>query len=99
MIKLEALESFRLQRFNELKNLVRAGKEEKGFVNKGDTFECEKDLADYLLGSNPLKKPVAKVIEVKVKEPEFKNATEVIISKETIEALKENKPKKKKSKK
>jgi len=110
MIKLEALESFRLQRFNEVKNLVRAGKEEKGFINKNDTFECEKDLADYLLGANSLKKPVVKIIEV---EPDIKLThgdiiEENIISlenEEKLEELKEElekhieKPKKKKSSK
>ena len=91
MIKLEALESFRLQRFNDVKNLVRAGREEKGFINKNDTFECEKDLADYLLGANPLEKPVVRVIEVK---------PEVVIEKEEAEeVVAKEKPKKKKTSK
>ena len=64
MIKLEALENFSLERFKEVKNIKRAGKDTFGMIIKGDVFECEKGLADYLLGANPLNRPVVKVIEV-----------------------------------
>ena len=64
MIKLEAIEKFKLQRFDELKNLERVGLDTTGQLNVGDKFECTKELADYLLGDNPLKKAVVKVIEV-----------------------------------
>lgn len=67
MIKLKALENFSLERFEEIQNIERAGKEAKKWINKNDKFECNKDLADYLLGNNPLGRPVVKVIEV---EPE-----------------------------
>lgn len=69
MIKVEVIEEFCLARFNELKNIERVAKEEKGKLFKGDKFECTKDLADYLLGQNKLNRPVVKVIEV---EPEIK---------------------------
>ena len=65
MIKLQALENFTLERFNEIQDIERAGREQKNWINKNDTFKCSKDLADYLLGDNPLKRPVVKVIEVK----------------------------------
>ena len=89
MIKLEALESFTLERFGEIKNIERAGKDAKGFINKNDKFECEKDLANYLLGDNPLKRPVVKVIEVEPK---------IIIDEEKIvkKVFEEQKPNKKK---
>ena len=29
-----------------------------------DTFECDKEMVDYLTGNNPLNKAVVKVIEV-----------------------------------
>ena len=64
MIKLEAIKEFSLQRFDELKNIKRKGKEEKGKIFVGDTFECEKELAEYLTGNNEKKYVVAKVIEV-----------------------------------
>lgn len=65
MIKVEVIEKFSLERFNELENLERAKQDAPGKLNVGDKFECSKELADYLLGDNPLKKTVVKVIEVK----------------------------------
>ena len=74
-------------RFNEITNLKRAREvDEKAIGNRlmvGDTFECQKDLADYLLGDNPIKRAVVKVIEIipeKTEEPkvevkEVKTAT------------------------
>lgn len=67
MIKVEVIEPFTLTRFDELKNLKRASVETPGKLNIGDEFECTKDLTDYLLGNNPIKRPVVKVIEI---EPE-----------------------------
>jgi len=64
MIKLQAIESFTLGRFDELENIERVGQDTYGRLNTGDKFECIKDLADYLLGDNPVKRAVAKVIEV-----------------------------------
>lgn len=73
MIKCEVIEGFTLGRFNELKNLERAGvNKTNGELFVGDTFECEKDLADYLLGQNAKNKVVVKVIEIippKVEKP------------------------------
>ena len=66
MIKLETTYDFTLQRFNELKNIVRknADKNEEGHLYVGDIFECDKELALYLTGENSQKLVVAKVIEV-----------------------------------
>ena len=64
MIKCETIEPFKLERFNELTNIVRKGVDTPGQLNVGDVFECEKDLADYLLGDNAVGKTVVKVIEV-----------------------------------
>jgi hypothetical protein len=98
MIKLEALENFSLERFKEVKNIKRAGKDTFGMIIKGDVFECEKDLADYLLGANPLGRPVVKVIEVEPKKTieEFK---EEVFKKDALEFIEKTKPKKKKSSK
>lgn len=66
MVKLETTYEFTLKRFNELKNIVRkdANKHEEGCLYLGDTFECEQELADYLMGNNKDHKVVAKVIEI-----------------------------------
>ena len=77
MIKLEALEDFTLKRFDEIENIIRKGKEEKGKVFYGDIFVCEKELAEYLTNTgkekNPVNRAVAKVIEV---IPEIKEVVE-----------------------
>lgn len=74
MIKLIAIKDFTLERYGELKNIIRKnGIEEKGRLNEGDTFECERELADYLMGNNSKGEVVVKVIEiippVKIEEP------------------------------
>ncbi len=102
MIKVEVInEDFTLEKFNELKNITRKSVAEKGKLFKGDTFECDEKMVDYLTGNNPLNKVVVKVIEV---EPEIK-----ILSQSPIEELEKavsvkteittTKPKKKKSSK
>ena len=68
MIKLEALEDFTLSRFNEVKNIIRKDKDEKGKIFYEDIFVCEKDLAEYLTNTgkepNPANRAVARIIEV-----------------------------------
>jgi hypothetical protein len=64
MIRVEVLEKFSLERFDELKNIIRKGKDENGYLYPGDTFECTQDLVEYLTGGNKLGKVVVKVIEV-----------------------------------
>lgn len=92
MIKLQAIERFTLGRFDELKNIERAGIETHGMIYVGDKFECTRELADYLLGNNALGKPFVKVIEVipeaKVIEPKFEEATEIKEPKKTTKRSK-----------
>ena len=64
MIKVETIEPFTLGRFNEITNIVRKGADTPGQLNIGDTFECAKEMADYLTGKNERGKVVVKVIEV-----------------------------------
>lgn len=64
MIRLEAIKPFTLERFNELTNIVRKGVDLKGQLNAGDTFECPKDLAEYLMGKNDKGIIVATPIEI-----------------------------------
>lgn len=72
MIRVEVIESFKLEKFNDLKNIQRIGKDVQGCLFVGDTFECSQDMVEYLTGNNRLGKVVVKVIEVepeKVEEP------------------------------
>ena len=81
MIRCEVIEEFTLEKFDELKNLVRA-REEKNQNKKlylKDTFECDKEMADYLTGNNSYKKPYVKIVEI-IPEEE-KPVEEVIIEK------------------
>ena len=66
MIKVEVIKEFSLGKFDELKNIKRAdeNKKEKGMLYINDTFECTKEMADYLTGNNDSKVVVVKVIEV-----------------------------------
>ena len=88
MIKVEAIKDFKLARYDELKNIIRkSGIEEKGMLREGDTFECTKELCDYLMGDNAKKQVVVKVIEiipeVKVIKEDIKEATEIKEPKKT----------------
>lgn len=69
MVKLKALETFSLGRFDELKNLERANANNdlEGKLYKDDIFECELDLAKYMLNetANPVNRAVVEIIEVK----------------------------------
>ena len=101
MIKVEVVEEFNLKAFGELKNIKRFDpmKKEKGKLYLRDTFECSKEMCEYLTGSNPLNKVVVKVIEV---EPKVESLTdneepEVFVGyTQVIEEPKKNKKKKKK---
>lgn len=101
MIKVEVIENFTLERFNELKNIERVRQDTNNKLNVGDKFECTKELADYLLGDNKLKRPFVKVIEIipeelKVVIDKEKVKNEVVKEEKQIEKSKK-KPTKKKS--
>lgn len=87
MVKCEVIKDFTLGRFDELKNIERKGLDTKGRLYVEDTFECEKDLADYLMGDNAKGEVVVKVIEI-VPEKEKEE-----IKVEKIEKVIEEKPK------
>ena len=90
MIKVEVIESFTLKDFDELKNIKRKSVEQKGKLFVGDTFECGEEMANYLLGDNPLKKQVVNLVEI---QPEEKEKPKVEIKEIAVEI-----PKKKKKK-
>lgn len=64
MIKVRVTEDFILEKFNELKNIIRKTKEQEGKLFIGDIFECDEKMADYLTGNNLINRAVVKVIEV-----------------------------------
>lgn len=99
MIKCEAIKEFTLGRYDELKNIQRKSIEIKGKLLIGDTFECEKDLADYLLGKNDKNMAVVKVIEIEP-EKEIEDGTLEHPYKTIMpQPIKEEKPKTSKKKK
>ena len=69
MIKCEVIKEFTLERYNEIKNIQRRRIDTKGKLYVGDIFECDKEMADYLMGDNKDRQVVVRVIEV---EPEIK---------------------------
>ena len=95
MIKCKTIKEFTLKKFKELKNIERANDVYvEGKLYVGDTFECNKDMVDYLLGDNPKKETVIEVIEVIPKKIVIEDKTEIIKI-----VPKEEKPKKKSKKK
>jgi hypothetical protein len=85
MIKAKVIKDFTLERFEELKNIIRkdATKNGKGYLYDGDTFECNEEMGKYLTGSNKKGETVIEILEIIPEEP----------------IVKEEKPKKKKSSK
>lgn len=66
MIKVEAIEDFNLKDFDKLQNIQRfSSRNIRGKLYKGDKFECDKNMVEYLTGKNDEGKKVIKVIEVK----------------------------------
>lgn len=96
MIKVEVIQPFTLSKFNELKNVVKVIPRNENEFGNGDTFECTKEMADYLTGNNGGNHVVIKVLEV---IPEVVAPKEITIPK--IEKMKTYKTKttKKSSKK
>ena len=91
MIKVEVIEKFTLKDFDKIQNVVRKTTGEKGKLYVGDIFECDEEMAKYLLGDNPLHRPVVNLLEI---QPEKKVEEPKIVVKEVAIEL----PKKKKKK-
>lgn len=67
MIKCLVIEQFDLKEYDKLKNIVRRCAEKYGTLYVGDKFECDEDMAKYLMGYNRLNKTVVKILEIKLK--------------------------------
>lgn len=101
MIKVQVIEEFTFANYNEIKDKLQSNAtRQEGRLFVGDIFECNKKTADYLLGDNPIKRAVVRVIEV-IPEEIDKNIKTVGLAKkaEEIEAKKETKKSTTKSKK
>lgn len=81
MIKVEVIKPFSLGKFNELKNVVRKSTSSGNTLNTGDTFECTKEMCDYLMGNNKVNDTFVKIIEV---IPEEEPKVEIEKPKKTI---------------
>ena len=64
-IRVEVIESFTFSRFDEIADtIIRKGRDEYGALNKGDTFWCNKDILEYLMGNNKMKRAFVRIIEI-----------------------------------
>ena len=85
MIKVRVtIKDFTLKDFDKLKNIERANlrNNEYGRLYENDKFECSNDMADYLMGKNPINKSVVEIIEV---IPEEKSSVEIEETKKEVE--------------
>lgn len=66
MIKVKVIENFSLGKFKELKNIVRNNPKQDldGRLFKGDIFECDEEMVEYLTKTNAQGKPFVEVVEI-----------------------------------
>lgn len=64
MIKCEVIEQFTLNDYQKLSNVNKKVDTDNNFFTIGDTFECDKQMADYLTGKNAKGKTVVKILQV-----------------------------------
>ena len=94
MIKVEVTKRFHLGDYNKIKNIVRVGSDIPHELFVGDIFECDTDMAKYLLNEtqNPANETFVKVIEVipeketeKIEEPkeEKKQEEKTVVKRKT----------------
>lgn len=67
IIKCEVIKKFTLKDFGKLKDVKKVVNRKKDEFDVKDTFKCEKEMADYLMGSNPFNEVVVKILEVEPK--------------------------------
>ena len=66
MIKVEVIKDFTYKDFDNIKDTLKraSGRKEEGKLYVGDTFECSKQVVEYLMGKNEKNEIVVKVIEI-----------------------------------
>ena len=67
IIKCEVIKKFTLKDFGKLKDVKKVVNRKKDEFDIKDTFKCEKEMADYLMGENPFNEIVIKILEVEPK--------------------------------
>ena len=72
MIRCEVTRSFTLGKYKELINVVKVITRKENEFDKGDTFECDEEMAKYLTGNNANGDVVVRIIEVVPEEKEKK---------------------------
>lgn len=66
MIRVQVIEDFTLNDYDKIKDTIkRARFDTYGSLYVNDTFECDKEMYDYLTKNNRFKKKFVKVIEWK----------------------------------
>ena len=95
MIKVKALQEFTYGDFKNIKNLERhdINKNENGRLYEKDTFECTKEMAEYLTGKCGY--VLVKVIEVIPEEPATEQVSEQVSGQAKEKPKKTRKTKKK----
>lgn len=78
MIKVEVTKRFHLGAYNKIKNIVRVGSDIPYELFVGDIFECDTDMAKYLLNEtpNPANESFVRVIEVIPEKTQIKKVEE-----------------------
>ena len=80
MIKCRIIIPFTLKEYYKLSNVKKLFNRNPDAFDKGDTFECDEEMAQYLTGKNAKKLVVAEIIEV---IPDVKETEQKEIKKET----------------
>lgn len=65
MIKVQAIQEFSFSSIDKINNLKRKSIEKDNYIFKGDIFECNKEMYEYLTGKNEGGHVVVKIIEYK----------------------------------
>lgn len=99
MIKVEVIEKFTLADYEKLKNVEKVMARKENEFGVGDTFECDKEMVDYLTGNNAFKKQVVKVIEVKEEKPIKLDDEDIKVIAEVVKKATKKTTKKKKTSK
>lgn len=91
-INVEVIENFNLKAFDKLENIKRAGEDIEGKLFVGDTFDCDEDMYDYLMGNNSLNKAVIKKIKIKeIKDEVSEEQVQAVANAIVEEAEEQNK--------
>lgn len=78
MVKVEVVKNFTLEEFNKLENVEKTINRKPNEFGTGDKFECDQEMADYLMGKNDKGVTVVKVIEIIPEPKKESKKTEIV---------------------